>query len=342
MEVPPTVWADLPRIILCFVAVMLCEKLWKWIQHIQIKVDKPKHEVSLPELVTNLVSVTEMVKPEEENEKYVDALEQNEATRPKILAVSPQDPKMDTALKSDGMQQQLEEWDSDLIAVPNMDTALAPLTYQLTQGQGMPIVYDREGLSESQQITLENLRRRRARNQRQQHERARQGTEDEKEQETSDEVPLQESRDQNVAGRGRASLRARPRPAHYNTDRECGQCIPGGYEDIQNPKPYDFITANVDEHYTGNRPTRKWPNQAALLRQELRKLGEQNPEWAALVSAAQDVVTEMDTTWPEVHMNVATSYRGGASNWNPPQGLVRGQGRPRGRGHGQARPMNHE
>ncbi len=167
MEVPPTVWADLPRIVLCFVAVMLCEKLWKWIQHIQIKVDKPKHEVSLPELVTNLVSVAETVKLEEENEKYVDALEQNEATRPKILAVSPQDPKMDTALKGDGMQQKLEEWDSDPIVVPNMDTAPAPPTYASTQGQGMPIVYDREGLSESQQITLENLCRRRARNQRQ-------------------------------------------------------------------------------------------------------------------------------------------------------------------------------
>ena len=113
---------------------------------------------------------------------------------------------MDTALKGDGMQQQLEEWDSDPIVVPNMDTAPAPPTYQSTQGQGMPIVYDREGLSESQQITLENLRRRRARNQRQRRERARQGIEDEKEQETLDEVPQEENRDQNVAGRGRASL----------------------------------------------------------------------------------------------------------------------------------------
>ncbi len=37
-----------------------------------------------------------------------------------------------------------------------------------TNGQGVPIVYDREGLSEAQQITLENLRQRQARNQRQQ------------------------------------------------------------------------------------------------------------------------------------------------------------------------------
>ncbi len=83
------VWADLPCFVLCFVAFVLCEKLWQWIQRIQIKEDKPKHEVSLPELVTNLVSVTETVKPEEKNEKYVDALEQNEVTQPKILAVSP-------------------------------------------------------------------------------------------------------------------------------------------------------------------------------------------------------------------------------------------------------------
>ncbi len=98
----------------------------------------------------------------------------------------------------------------------------------------------------------------------------------------------------------------------------------------------------MEEHYTGNQPTRKWPNQAALLRQELCKLGEQNPEWAALVSAAQDAVTAMDMTWLEVHMNVATPYRGGATNWNPPQGFVCGQGRPRGRGCGRARAMNHE
>ena len=63
------VWADLPRIVLCVVAIILCEKLWNWIQRIQINVDKPKHEVSLPELVTNLVSMTEAMKPEEENEK---------------------------------------------------------------------------------------------------------------------------------------------------------------------------------------------------------------------------------------------------------------------------------
>ncbi len=157
MEVPLTVWADLPRIVLCFVALVLCEK-WKWIQRIQIKVDKPKHEVSLPELVTNLVSITETVKPEEENEKYVDALEQNEVTRPKILAVSPRDPKMDTESTAAGMQQSLDDWDSDPIAVSNMDNAMAPLSYALTQGRGMPVVYDREGLSETQQITLENLR----------------------------------------------------------------------------------------------------------------------------------------------------------------------------------------
>ena len=100
--------------------------------------------------------------------------------------------------------------------------------------------------------------------------------------------------------------------------------------------------ANVEEHYHGNHSRRKWPNQAAVLHQELRKLGEENPKWAALVSAAQDVVTAMDTTWLEVHTNVATPYRGGAANWNPPRGFVRGRGHPRGHGHGRARAMNHE
>ena len=119
-----------------------------------------------------------------------------------------------------------------------------------------------------QQITLENLHRCRARNQRQRCERARQGSDDNKEQEEpSEETPQQENCDQEVTGRGcgRASLRARPRLGHYNIDCGQEQRIPGGYEDIQNPKPYDFITANMEEHYTGNQPTRKWPNQAALL-----------------------------------------------------------------------------
>ena len=142
------VWADLPRIVLCVVAIILCEKLWNWILRIQINVDKPKHEVSLPELVTNLVSMTEAAKPEEESEKYVDALEQNEGMRPKILAVS---------LSPD-------EWSAALMPtdLPNMDNATAPPSYTSTNGRGMPIVYDREGLSEAQQMTLENLRRRRA------------------------------------------------------------------------------------------------------------------------------------------------------------------------------------
>ena len=157
MEVPLTVWADLPRIVLCFVALVLCEKLWKWIQRIQIKVDKPKHEVSLPELVTNLVSMNEIAKPEEENEKYVDAIEQSEVTRPKILTVSPRDPKKDTASKEAGMQQIPDEWEAAPIDPPNMENATAPSSYASTNGRGMPIVYDREGLSEAQQITLENL-----------------------------------------------------------------------------------------------------------------------------------------------------------------------------------------
>ncbi len=142
----------------------------------------------------------------------------------------------------------------------------------------------------------------------------------------SEGISQQENSEQDVAahGCGRGSICAQPRPGQYNTDCEQDQRIPGGYEDVHNPKPYDFITANVEEHYNGTHPRNQWLNQAALLQQELHKLGEQNPEWAALVSAAQDVVTAMDTTWPEVHTNMATPYRGGAVNWNPPRGFVRG------------------
>ncbi len=84
MEVPPTVWADTTHIVLCFVAVVICEKVWRWLQRIEIKVDIQAHQVSLPELVMNLVHAPEQVKPEEENEKFVDAPEQSEVTRPKI------------------------------------------------------------------------------------------------------------------------------------------------------------------------------------------------------------------------------------------------------------------
>ena len=151
------VWADLVRIVLCFVAVVFCEKAWKWLQRIQINVEKPTHQVSLPELVTNLVSAPQNVKPEEENEKYVDALEQCEVTRPKILAVSPRDPNKDMKSDPAGMRQIPDEWDS-LPGQPTYseNTMEAP-SYASTNGRGVPIVYDGEGLSEAQQITLENL-----------------------------------------------------------------------------------------------------------------------------------------------------------------------------------------
>ncbi len=157
MEVPPTVWADLVRVVLWFVAVVFCEKAWKWIQRIQINVEKPTHQVSLPELVTNLVSAPQNVKPEEENEKYVDALEQCEVTRPKILAVSPQDPNKDTKSDPAGMWQIPDEWDSSPGQPTYSENTMEAPSYALTNGWGVPIVYDREGLSEAQQITLENL-----------------------------------------------------------------------------------------------------------------------------------------------------------------------------------------
>ncbi len=159
------VWADLVHIVLCFVAVVFCEKAWKWLQWIQINVEKPTHQVSLPELVTNLVSVPQNVKLEEENEKYVDALKQCEVTRPKILAVSLRDPNKDMKSDPAGMQQIPDEWDSSPGQPTYSENTTEAPSYALTNGRGVPIVYNREGLSEAQQITLENLRHRRARNQ---------------------------------------------------------------------------------------------------------------------------------------------------------------------------------
>ncbi len=116
---------------------------------------------------------------------------------------------MDTASKAAGMQQILDEWDSAPTDSPNMDNAMAPPSYASTNGRGMLIVYDREGLSEAQQITLENLCRHRAQNQWQRCERARQGSDDEKEkEESSEETAQQENRDQEVTRHGRASIRA--------------------------------------------------------------------------------------------------------------------------------------
>ena len=135
----------------------------------------------------------------------MDALEQNEGTRPKILAVSPWDPKKDATATAAGMQQSPDEWSAaptptDLL---NMDNVTVSSSYASTNGRRMPIVYDREGLSEAQQMTLENLRRRRARNQRQRREQARQGSEDDKEQdELPDESLPQENREHDVAGCG--------------------------------------------------------------------------------------------------------------------------------------------
>ncbi len=161
MEVPPTVWADIPHVVLCFMALILCEKLWKWFQGVAIKEDKPKHQVSLPELVTSLVPVTKKGKPEEENEWYVDAPDQAESTRPKILAVSLREPNKETRAGATGMQQCPDDWGT----TPNQSTykeTTEPPSYALTNGRGVPIVYDGAGLSEAQQLTLENLRRRRA------------------------------------------------------------------------------------------------------------------------------------------------------------------------------------
>ncbi len=88
---------------------------------------------------------------------YVDALEQCKVTRPKILAVSPQDLNKDTKADSAGMWQIPDEWDSSPGQPTYLETNTEAPSYASTNGRGVPIVYDREGLSEAQQITLENL-----------------------------------------------------------------------------------------------------------------------------------------------------------------------------------------
>ncbi len=60
----------------------------------EIKVQKLRNQVSLPELVTDLVTVQKTKVPEEENEKYEDA-QALCATIPKVAAVAPWDPKKD-------------------------------------------------------------------------------------------------------------------------------------------------------------------------------------------------------------------------------------------------------
>ncbi len=249
------VWADITRIVLCFVAVVICEKVWRWLQRIEIKVDKQTHQVSLPELVTNLVHALEWVKPEEENEKFVDALEHSEVMRPKILAVPLHDPNKDCKADESSIQQLPDDWDS----APGQVTYLDPNTteqpsYALMSGRGIPVVYDQEGLTEAQQITLAKLRQRRACNQHHQCECARQGTDDDKDKEEIPETAMrQENQELEVSGRGRASIRAHPRPAINTFEHDQSRHIPAGYEDMHNPQPYDFIMANVEEHYTGNR-----------------------------------------------------------------------------------------
>ncbi len=96
--------------------------------------EKPQHQVSLPELVTNLVHAPETIKPEEDNEKFVDALEQSEVTRPKILAVSPQDPNKDTTSEPTGMQQIPDEWDSLPGQPAYLDNTTEAPSYASTNG----------------------------------------------------------------------------------------------------------------------------------------------------------------------------------------------------------------
>ncbi len=108
-------------------------------------------------------------------------------------------------------------------------------------------------------------------------------------------------------------------------DREQLGPIPAGYEDIHRRRPYNFIDAEVEDHYHGNCPERKWPNQAVLLCQELRNLAHNNPEWNVLINAAQDSITVMDSTWLEVNVKADNApYHGGPPHRNPGRGQFQG------------------
>ncbi len=56
-----------------------------------------------------------------------------------------------------GMRQIPDEWDSSPGQPTYSENTTEALSYASTTGQGVLIVYNREGLSEAQQITLENL-----------------------------------------------------------------------------------------------------------------------------------------------------------------------------------------
>ncbi len=64
------------------------------------------------------------------------------------------------------MQQLPDDWDPapGQATYLDLNTTEQP-SYASTSGRGIPVVYDHEGLSKAQQITLENLRQRQARNQ---------------------------------------------------------------------------------------------------------------------------------------------------------------------------------
>ncbi len=73
------VWVDIARVVLCFTMVVVSNKLCKLYQEMEIEMDKPKHQVSLSELVTVLISIKEAKTPEEETEKFE---EQSAITQP--------------------------------------------------------------------------------------------------------------------------------------------------------------------------------------------------------------------------------------------------------------------
>ncbi len=99
--------------------------------------EKPKHQVSLPELVTHLIS-TKNTKPEEETERLEDAQEQSMSTQPKVAAVAPRNPNKDADTQECKDGRNVTEWDDSpirkQIQIPMLEQPAGEGLLSMTQG----------------------------------------------------------------------------------------------------------------------------------------------------------------------------------------------------------------
>ncbi len=86
--------------------------------------DKPQHQVRLPELITDLISskdAKDQKKPEEEVKQFEDAPEQSTVIRPKITVVVPRDPNKDNNTQECKENWNAADWD-DSLPLPGIAT----------------------------------------------------------------------------------------------------------------------------------------------------------------------------------------------------------------------------